>query len=111
MCLGLFFFSTDLTTNDGYRDKVESIEGQELLAKSFPAGSGVDVVGAVEDLRPVRPAPDAVWHDPDRTRPRQVADAALDALVAVIEEAARREDPDDQLGARVSKVARRLRDR
>ena len=39
MCLGLFFFSTDLTTNDSYREKVESIEGQELLAKSFPAGS------------------------------------------------------------------------
>jgi RND superfamily putative drug exporter len=39
MCLGLTFFSTDLTTNDGYRTKVESVEGQELLAKSFPAGS------------------------------------------------------------------------
>lgn len=39
MCLGLTFFSTDLTTNDSYREKVEAIEGQELLAKSFPAGS------------------------------------------------------------------------
>ena len=39
MCLGLTFFSTDLTTNDGYRTTVESVEGQELLAKWFPAGS------------------------------------------------------------------------
>ncbi len=39
MCLGLAFFSTDLTTNEGYRTEVESVEGQELLAKSFPAGS------------------------------------------------------------------------
>ncbi|GAA4704341.1 hypothetical protein [Nocardioides conyzicola] len=74
-------------------------------------GSGVDVVGDVEDLRPVRPAPGEVWHDPDRARPRAVADSALDALVAVIVEAARREDPDDQLTARVGKVARRLRER
>ena len=39
MCLGLLFFSTDLTTNDGYRTSVESVEGQDLLAKSFPAGA------------------------------------------------------------------------
>jgi putative drug exporter of the RND superfamily len=40
MCGGLFFFSTDLTSNDAYRTTVESVEGQELLAASFPAGSG-----------------------------------------------------------------------
>ena len=39
MCAGLAFFSTDLTTNDGYRTSVESVEGQELLALSFPAGA------------------------------------------------------------------------
>ena len=39
MCAGLAFFSTDLTTNDGYRTEVESVEGQDLLAKSFPAGA------------------------------------------------------------------------
>ena len=59
----------------------------------------------------MRPEPDAVWHDPDRTRPRDVADAALEALAAMVSEAARREDPDDQLTARVGKVARRLRER
>jgi putative drug exporter of the RND superfamily len=36
---GLGFFSTDLTTNDSYRTAVESVEGQELLSRSFPAGA------------------------------------------------------------------------
>ena len=45
-CTGLVFFSTDLTTNDSYRTKVEAVEGQDLLAKSFPAGASAptDVV-------------------------------------------------------------------
>jgi RND superfamily putative drug exporter len=38
-CTGLTFFSTDLTTNDSYRTKVEAVEGQDLLSKSFPAGA------------------------------------------------------------------------
>jgi len=40
-CAGLGFFSTDLTTNDSYRTVVESVEGQELLSKSFPAGAAI----------------------------------------------------------------------
>jgi putative drug exporter of the RND superfamily len=39
LCTGLTSFSTALTTNQGYRTTVESVEGQDLLAKSFPAGS------------------------------------------------------------------------
>jgi RND superfamily putative drug exporter len=48
MCLGLTFFSTDLTSNDSYRTKVESVAGQEILSKSFPAGSSapVDIIVA-----------------------------------------------------------------
>lgn len=38
-CLGFAFFSTDLTENDSFRDPVESVEGQELLNKSFPSGA------------------------------------------------------------------------
>jgi RND superfamily putative drug exporter len=43
---GLGFFSTDLTTNDSYRTKVESVEGQEILSRHFPAGASapVDIV-------------------------------------------------------------------
>lgn len=79
--------------------------------REWIVGSGVDVVGDLDDLRPVRPEPDEVWHDPDRARPREIADAALDALVAMVQEAARREDPHEHLGAKVTKVARRLRER
>ena len=38
---GLAFFSTDLTTNDSYTTDVESTEGQDLVAKSFPSGASV----------------------------------------------------------------------
>ncbi|HEX5984670.1 MAG TPA: MMPL family transporter, partial [Solirubrobacterales bacterium] len=38
-CAGFAFFSTDLTSEDSYRTEVESVEGQELLDKSFPSGT------------------------------------------------------------------------
>ena len=46
LCAGLGLFSTDLTTNDSYRTKVESVEGQEILSRHFPAGASapVDIV-------------------------------------------------------------------
>ena len=72
-------------------------------------GSGIHVIGDVADLRPVRPAEDAVWHDPDKPRRREMVDAALDAMVALTVEAASRPDPDDQLSAKLGRAARRLR--
>lgn len=39
LCAGLGFFSTGLTTNDSYRTEVESVQGQEILSQSFPAGA------------------------------------------------------------------------
>ena len=59
LCLGLTFFSTDLTTNDSYRTKVESVEGQEILSRHFPAGSSAPVdivVPTEEDVPAVRRA-------------------------------------------------------
>ena len=56
-CSGLAFYSTDLTTNDSYRTEVESVEGQDILARSFPAGASAptDIVvpdaGAVQAVR------------------------------------------------------------
>jgi putative drug exporter of the RND superfamily len=58
-CTGLAFFSTDLTTNDSYRTKVEAVEGQDLLAKSFPAGASAPtdvVVPSRADVPRVRAA-------------------------------------------------------
>ena len=56
--------------------------------------SGVQVVGDVEDLRPVRPEPDADWQHPGRVRNKLKLNAAVDALAAMTLEAARRPDPD-----------------
>ncbi len=72
-------------------------------------GSGIDVVGDVEDLRPVAPPADEKWVNPDRPGRAEVLDAALDALVAITMEAASRPDPDEQVAAKLGRVARRLR--
>ena len=72
-------------------------------------GSGVRVVGDLEELRPVRPQPGSEWQDPDRPRPRDLTSAAVDAIVALTLEASRRQDPDDTLTARAQKLARHLR--
>ncbi len=38
-CVGFATFSTDLTSEDTYREEVESVEGQDLLNLSFPSGT------------------------------------------------------------------------
>ena len=56
-CGGFAFFSTELTSEDTYRSEVESVEGQDLLNESFPAGTTAltDIVvpdgGDVEAVR------------------------------------------------------------
>lgn len=46
MCFGLLNLSGGLTQSSSFRDRVESVEGQELVAKAFPAGASAptDVV-------------------------------------------------------------------
>lgn len=78
MCLGLTFFSTDLTTNDSYTTSVESVEGQDLLAKSFPAGSSAPTDVIVADEADVEPVARAV--------------AAVDGVESVTPPVARGED-------------------
>ncbi len=75
----------------------------------WSSGAGIDVVGDLEELRPVRPAEGARWRNPDKPRNTKTLDAALDALVAMTIEAAGRPDPDDQMSARLGRAARRLR--
>ena len=72
-------------------------------------GSGIHVVGDLEDLRPRRPDPDAVWEDPDKPKQGKVGDATMDALVTVIMELAERPDPDHSPVSRLTRAARRLR--
>jgi len=72
-------------------------------------GSGIDVVGDLQELRPVPPAEDVKWPNPDRPNRAETLDASLDALAAMTVEAARRPDPDAALTARIGRAARRLR--
>jgi hypothetical protein len=67
------------------------------------------VVGDLDDLRPVRPAPGTTWSDPDRPRPRDVTAAAIDALVAMTLEAAERTEAADAPATRATRLARLLR--
>ncbi|HET6560315.1 MAG TPA: hypothetical protein VFG72_00420 [Marmoricola sp.] len=71
-------------------------------------GSGIDVVGDVDDLLPRFPDGEA-WENPERRDWSRVADATMDALVAVLVEAARRPDPELTTTARLTRAARRLR--
>jgi hypothetical protein len=73
-------------------------------------GSGVHVVGELDDLRPVRPPDDESWRDPDRVKPKRQLDTTLDALAAMTQEAARRPVPVDSLAGKVQAFARRRHD-
>ena len=56
MALGLLNFSTGLTQGNSFRDSVESIEGQDLIAMAFPSGQTAPadiVVPAGEDAAAV----------------------------------------------------------
>ena len=59
MALGLLTVDTGLTQSDAYREKVESIEGQELLAQSFPAGASASTEIIVPDPADVQAVTEA----------------------------------------------------
>lgn len=50
MSLGMLNYSDGLTTADSYREKVESVEGQELLDASFPSGASAPTDIVVPDV-------------------------------------------------------------
>jgi RND superfamily putative drug exporter len=63
LCLGLVFFSTDLTTNDSYTTTVEAQEGQDILERSFPAGASAPtdiIVPNADDVPAVTQAVEGV---------------------------------------------------
>jgi RND superfamily putative drug exporter len=51
--LGFLDFNTGLTQTDAYRDEVESVEGQKLLARSFPGGANAPADVVVPDASKV----------------------------------------------------------
>ena len=74
MACGLFAFDTELTSSNSFRDDVEAVQGQELLAQSFPAGASAPT--------------DVIVPDPSRVPAVTAAleDAAGVTSVGVVEE-------------------------
>jgi putative drug exporter of the RND superfamily len=60
MSFGLLNFSTGLTQGNSYRGDVESVQGQELLATSFPAGENAPTDVVVPDKAKVKAVASAV---------------------------------------------------
>ncbi|MBU3673827.1 MAG: MMPL family transporter [Solirubrobacteraceae bacterium] len=82
MCGGLITsFSTNLTQADAYRDKVESVVGQELLATSFPSGTNAPTEVIVPDKAKVPAVVAALKQDPDVADARPVAEGPPEVLV------------------------------
>lgn len=71
-------------------------------------GSGVHVVGDINELWPPMPDPEAVWSDPDHSDRREMASAALDLLAQMTLQATRRVPADGPRGA-FGRAARMLR--
>ena len=64
MCLGFLNLDTGLTTADSYRDRVESVDGQELLSRSFPGGANAPTDVLVPEDAPVEAVAAAVQDAP-----------------------------------------------
>jgi hypothetical protein len=91
-------------------ERYDFAEQQAQLWIDWIEGSGVDVIGDVEDLRPRRPDPEQPWRNPDRVRAKLELGAALDALTVMTREAADRAHAEGLTG-RLRITARRLRER
>jgi hypothetical protein len=70
------------------------------------AERGYDVIGTLEDLRPDPVAEAAPFRDPDKPREKLVADAAVDAVVALLQEVVRLQEAEHRMrGERDAAVA------
>jgi hypothetical protein len=92
-------------------DDYDWVEERSRQWLEWVAQAGVDVVGDVADLMPVRPGPGEQWRNPDRVRARPRFQVAMEALAAMTSEAAARPDPDNRLPDRLRRNAERLRSR
>lgn len=90
-------------------DRFDWAEAQADDWIAWLTGSGVRVIGDVEELRPIRPPADEPYLDPDKVRTKEAFAAAVDALAAMTVEAARRPDPERGARAMVRVAAERLR--
>jgi hypothetical protein len=72
------------------------------------AERGYDVVGDLDELRPGPPEQDPPFVDPDAPDEEQVADAAMESIVVLLQEAARLQAVEHQLREDVHAVHREL---
>jgi hypothetical protein len=91
-------------------DRYPWVEEQTHRWIDWIKGSGVDVVGDLDDLLP-GPPPGEDWQDPDQVSRKVLAAAAIDALAAMTQAAASRPDPSKELAVRIRANAERLRKR
>jgi hypothetical protein len=69
----------------------ETFEWTEEVADEWIAwvkGAGIEVIGDLDDLRPVLPETGAQWVDPDQPRPFDMLDAALEMIEVLLGDAA-----------------------
>jgi len=69
LALGLLNYSSGLTQSNSFRDRVESIEGQKLIAAAFPQGASAPT--------------DVIASSPERARAVAAAVAKVDGVAAV----------------------------
>jgi len=124
--------NSDSLENDAYRRLVRELVVHQTLAQrenmaratlppeAYPwaeevaeewiewaEGAGIDVIGDLQDLRPV--LLEGEWVDPDRPRPGQMVDAALDVIEALLGAAAAESEPFVTPTKKIARLARQFR--
>ena len=84
LALGLLNFDDGLTSGNGFRDDVEAVAGQELLAKSFPSGSNAPTDIVVADRERVAAVTRAVVDVPGVASVRPVKSGADGVLLGAV---------------------------
>jgi RND superfamily putative drug exporter len=79
--LGILNFDDGLTQGNSFRGEVEAVEGQELLAKSFPAGANAPTEVFVPDAERVPAVTDALRAAPGVEDVRQAAEGPTGVLL------------------------------
>ncbi len=80
--LGILNFDNGLTTNNSFRGEVEAVEGQELLAKSFPAGANIPTEVFVPDAAKVGAVTQTLSETPGVESVRPMAEGPTGVLLA-----------------------------
>jgi RND superfamily putative drug exporter len=78
-CFGVLNFSTGLNGGNQYVGEVESVEGQELLARAFPQGNAIPTDIVVPDASRARAVADAVGdvENVDAVRPTEEGEGGV----------------------------------